>query len=279
MSRELKGPIRRLERLQQLCGGLPDQKKEDPEADIDYTKMTPYEASQFKLANRMRSFRLKMNELDSLPANADISKKAAITNYLRRERTAMQADLRACEQRINKDANNKSQFEQLAHHLRNTDDQYRRRMGGGGSGADDGYGAATTAGVSRYEDLDVPEAGGPSGASGNSVRDDPEFQQFFQQLQQNDQKMDEKLGRIHQGIQRLNQNAVTITDELKIQDVILTEIEVKVDNTYVKLRGLNKKLKETLKKVDQDRMFLYLFCLILLIALAGGCYYIFSSRK
>lgn len=270
----IKGPMRRLERLQQACGGPPDQKKADPDADVDFSQMTPYEVQQYKLATRMRNFRLKMAELEALGPNADVSKRAAAANFLRRERTAMQADLRACEQKVGRDANNKSQFEQLSRHLKNTDEFYRRSTRGGGDGDD--YGTVPTArGVTRVDDLDSADI---VGGGGPSIRDDPEFQEFFLQIHKNDKKMDEQLSRIHAGVQRLNQNALVIKDELKIQDVILSEIEVKVDNSYVKLKGLNKKLKETLKKVDRDRMFLYVFCFILLLALAGGCYYIFSSR-
>lgn len=267
----LRTTLGRLERLQRACGGLPEEKKDDPDANIDFSQMSSYAKAQYKLASRMQNFRQKTEALGAMGSGGDLPTQAAARNFLRKEMAELNKDMKSIIP-LGTGAH-AEELAQLKKHFGNTEKMYRR-MTGVDSGYDD-YGAASTRrGVTNVVDLDAADIVG----GGPSIRDDPEFQQFFAKTRENDVAMDEKLTRIHHGIQRLNQNAVLITDELKIQDTILTDIEVKVDKTLCQLVGLNRKLKDTLRKVDRDRMFIYVFCCILLLALAGGCYYLVAGR-
>eukprot|EP00658_Telonema_sp_P-2_P046235 TRINITY_DN3434_c0_g1_i3.p1 TRINITY_DN3434_c0_g1~~TRINITY_DN3434_c0_g1_i3.p1 ORF type:complete len:126 (+),score=26.83 TRINITY_DN3434_c0_g1_i3:204-581(+) len=116
-------------------------------------------------------------------------------------------------------------------------------------------------------------------SGGVNLQDDQEFAQFFATLRENDTQIDHALTRIDQGVTRLKNTALNIKDEMKLQTVLLEQTEQKVDNVHGKMRGLNKKLKETLKRVDKDRMCLYIFCCIILLGVAGGIYFVVSSSS
>ena len=85
--------------------------------------------------------------------------------------------------------------------------------------------------------------------------------------------------RISAGVTRLHDNALAIRDELKVQNAMLNEVEEKTDRIHGKLKGLNKKLKQTINEVDKDKICIYVFCFILLLGLAGGIYWVVSSNK
>lgn len=267
----INNEIRKLMALQDKCGGNPYKKKE--EDNVDTSKMSAYEQSQYKIATDMKRTREAMAELEALPSNAPVDKRIRLSNQIRGSVTKMVAETKDLRQLATRE-NKKEEYLQLVSHVNKTE---RLSKGRNPNPQDeDGYGASSNSrgGVSNYSDVEMGGVGG-----GPSVRDDPEFMQFFEQTKKNDEKIDLQLDRIGAGVQRLKQNATLIKDELSIQKALLDETEHKVDNIHGKLKGLNKKLKETLKKVDQDRMCLYLFCFLLLLGLAGGCYYIFAIRN
>lgn len=262
--------IKRLEALSAVCGGE-QAKKADPLEEVDFSKMSPYEGAQFKLALHMKDYRESAGELERLGDTGSISRKAALNNYLRRQQDTMRAELKEC-QRFAKDANDRKSYSKLEEHFRNTEGLYRKR-----ESTSAGYGS-TNAGVKRVDDLDdVSMPGADSG--GVNLQDDQEFAQFFATLRENDTQIDQALTRIDQGVTRLKNTALNIKDEMKLQTVLLEQTEQKVDNVHGKMRGLNKKLKETLKKVDKDRMCLYIFCCIILLGVAGGIYFVVSSSS
>eukprot|EP00759_Apiculatamorpha_spiralis_P011078 PhF_6_TR18546/c0_g1_i1/m.27084 len=102
-----------------------------------------------------------------------------------------------------------------------------------------------------------------------SVRDDEEFQLFFEHTKSLDKKMDQALDRISAGVSRMHENALQIKSELKVQEVLLKETEQKVDNLNEQLYTLNGKLKKTLEEVDKDKCCIYLVCCLLLLGIAG----------
>lgn len=270
MASDLSTRIKRLEQLSAKCGGNPENKVVDPLAEVDFTKMSQYEGAQFKLAVHMKEYRESAAELERLGDTGSVSRKAALNNFLRRQKDSMKAELKECQKLASKDANDRKAYARLEEHFRNTEGLHRKRE------SDTSYGTANT-GVKRVDDLD--DLSMPDTSGGVSLHDDAEFAQFFATLRENDTQIDQALTRIEQGVTRLKNTALNIKDEMKLQNVLLDHTEQKVDNVHGKLRGLNKKLKETLKKVDRDRMCLYIFCCILLLGLAGGIYYVVSSSS
>lgn len=264
--------IRRLEALQEVCGGAPGKKKkEDDLSSVDTSKMSAYEQQQFKLACSMKRTRDHINELEQLPAGAPVDQRARLGNQVRREIQGLSSEARALRPLALKEGK-MTEYNQLALHVNRTE-----KLSKGRKQDDDADVTAPSAGrgVKNLDDLEM----GDVGESGPSLRDDPEFAQFFEQTKKNDQEIDLALDRIGAGVTRLKNTALTIRDELKLQEALLQDTEDKVTNVHGKMKGLNKKLKETLKKVDKDRFCLYIFCCILLLGLAGGCYWVFVARK
>lgn len=274
--------LRKLKVLQNAVGvsgsgGL----RGDDDVKVDYSKMTPYQAKQFQTADKMRIIRTLMTELDEIPEGSPPTRRIEINNQIRKEErnisTAMKEarTLALQEQKM-------SEYEDLQGHFKTTQQLWRARSGVV-SPADpppsgSGYGATTRSGKNAREASIELEAALPA-PGGYNIREDGEFAQFFQQTQQNDIAMDKALDRIQQGVQRLAENATLLNQELKIQDVLLDETEKKVDSVHDKMRGLNKKLKETIKKVDNDKLCMYVLCCLILIGLAGGIYYVIKDDK
>lgn len=268
--------LRRLTALQEKCGGNPNKKKE--EDTVDTSKMSAYEQQQYKIAVDMRRTRETMAEIEALPSGASVDKRARLNNQVRGAVSKMVAETKELRHLATKE-NRKEEYLQLVSHVNKTERLSKGRNPNATDEDGGGYSPANARGVTRLEDVEMGGMGGGGGGGGPSIREDPEFAQFFEQTKRNDEKMDQQLDRIGAGVLRLKQNATLISDELQIQKALLDETEHKVDNIHGKLRGLNRKLKETLKKVDQDRLCIYLFCCLLLLGIAGGCFYIFYFRK
>ena len=129
-------------------------------------------------------------------------------------------------------------------------------------------------------DLSSPFFPGGNGASLPPLinpREDEEFMQFFEQTRINDQKINEALERVLQGVIGLKESALNIQRELKEQNKALEEAEVKTVDITNQLIPLNKRLKNTIKQVENDRMVCYVACFVLLLAIAGVIYYLFKK--
>lgn len=113
----------------------------------------------------------------------------------------------------------------------------------------------------------------PNADMGVSLRDDPEFQQLFEQVTQNDVKIDQAVDRILVGTQRIAENARLLAGELKTQERMLDDTDRKLDRASESMNRLNKRLKGVIKKVDEDKMCLYAICCVILLGIGGFvCY-------
>ncbi|KAH9586665.1 hypothetical protein LSM04_004660 [Trypanosoma melophagium] len=99
-----------------------------------------------------------------------------------------------------------------------------------------------------------------------SVTGDVEFQQYAAQVQHNTELSEAALDRIAHGIGRLRDNALQLTGELRTQEVLLYDVEQKVDTTTVKLSSLNAKLRRVIRSVRKTDCCVYVFCFLLLVA-------------
>jgi hypothetical protein len=266
---EVTFALRRLQSLNQKVGG--GKKNEEPE--VDTSKMSPYEQMQYKIACDMKRTRENILELDNLGNSASITRKTELSNNVRKDMNNMKKDCAAL-QRLSVKEKKTDEYAQLVSHVKKTDQLYRGRFGGK-SVDESGPSGSNATSLNAMEMNDLGNASAPM----VSLRDDDEFVQFFQQTQKNDVTIDQALDRIALGVTRLHENATAIKSELAIQNTLLDETENKLDKVHGNLKGVNKKLKDTIKQVDKDRLCLYVFCCIILLGIAGGIYFVVFKNK
>jgi len=104
-----------------------------------------------------------------------------------------------------------------------------------------------------------------------------EVEAQIQQLKERDKKIDEGLEDISKGVGRLKNIAQGIDEELTLQSEMLNVIETKVDAANEQLLTLNRKMKDTLKKVKGADRFIVNF--ILLMIVLGISAYIYTMVK
>ena len=259
--------VKRLQTLASKCGVDSEGKKSD-EPQVDTSKMTQYELGQYRVATQLKRLRENIAELDGLGEKASQTQKTVIQQQIRKDLTAVKKET-AEVMKAAKSENRKEEYQELKSHVEKTEALYKNRfrskemdMGSPGS-------------PPPRLDMDLSEVGTPM----VSLRDDEEFMQFFEQTKQNDVKIDEAVDRISAGVSRLHDNALAIKDELKVQNAMLNEVEEKTDRIHGNLKGLNKKLKQTINEVDKDKICIYVFCCVLLLGLAGGVYWVIEGNK
>jgi len=87
-------------------------------------------------------------------------------------------------------------------------------------------------------------------------------------LQRQDQQLDETLTTIGMGVQRLGKIAVDMQEEVKTQNVMISEIDEKVEKATTHLQGLNVKVKDALEKAGGlGRMLCVILLLIITISI------------
>jgi len=104
--------------------------------------------------------------------------------------------------------------------------------------------------------------------------DDP----IFDQVNKNEQIIDEKLGKVLEGVKVLKQDAIEIGEELDSQEPMLKELTEHVEQTFGTLKNVNAQLKETLQEVRSARNFVcdIVLCLLIL-GIAGAIYGLLSK--
>lgn len=249
--------------------------------------MTPFERQQFKMATTMSGIRSNITELDELKngggeggSGGDNRRKAELSQKIRKDIRDLKKEAVIAKSAAHMEGEGKkSDYERLVGHVKKTEELYQSRFSSHidqetkdliGRGSNGG-------GMKNINNLDeeMKSLGQPM----VNLREDEEFQQFFQQTRQNDQKMDQALDRISAGIQVLDQQARQINAELKVQDEQLKTIETKVENTTEELKSVNKRLKKTIKDVENDKMCIYLACFLLLLGIAGAIYWVVKGRS
>ena len=267
---EILFQIRKLEKLADKCGV--SEKKAQKEA-VDMSKMSPYEQQQYRMAATMQGVRSNIMELDNLGDKASATRRSELANSVRKDLRTMRKDAAEAKKLAQKE-DKKSDYEKLIGHMKKTEELYNSRFA---AGDEEARGLASPKGNRGITDLGDDFQGLASPM--HNLRDDEEFQLFFEQTQKNDQLMDQALDRLSVGVQDLHQNAKQINDELKVQKVLLEETEEKVTHVTTELVTLNKKLKKTIKEVEKDKICIYVICLLLCLGLAGAIYWQITSRN
>jgi len=98
-------------------------------------------------------------------------------------------------------------------------------------------------------------------------------QVFIQESIQRDAQLDEKLDVILEGVKQLGQIAFDIQEEFQKQDVMLSEIEQKMDDVQAKLESRNEQVKKLLDATGgAQRWCPVLILCVILVALVGYVY-------
>jgi SYP7 family syntaxin len=265
-------PLRR--RLDALYGKTGGKLPEDPDkADEErLAGMSPFQKEEYLLALEMKKFRDLMLQEDIMKQglsedaqmrNSDLIRVRQEMRRKDNQLRSMQASLKV----LAAEPAEQARYQEVLRYVKTTRKRYlNSTRAGGGDHLDETTPERGGRGIARVDDLETMGAGS---AEKSNLRDDPEFLQFFEQVTERDKKMDQALDRLIVGTQALHQNAVMISQELKLQEHLLATAEQKVDNTQKKLRGLNKRVKKTINEVEQDKICIYVICCVLLLGLVG----------
>ena len=269
---ELAYSLRRLNKITEACGGGPKTKK-DEGPPVDTSKMSEFDKGQYFMAVSMKRIRDNIEKLDQMDKESEsTAAKAELGNRIRKDIAQLKTDAINVKKSAQTEGK-RSEYETLLTHKSKTEQLFQSRFVQN-EGTRAALNAAASGGKKPAADLhkslmDGPTSGGQEMTPMSSIRDDEEFQLFFEQTKALDKKMDQALDRISGGVARMHENALQIKGELRVQEVLLKETEVKVDKLNEQLYTLNTKLKKTLEDVDKDKLCIYLICCILLLAVAG----------
>eukprot|EP00760_Papus_ankaliazontas_P017585 PhM_4_TR17330/c0_g1_i1/m.88001 len=266
---ELSYAIRRLDKLCQQCGGAPKKKGEGDDPPVDTSRMSEFQKGQYYMAALMQKIRSNIEKLDEIEnTGASAAQKAEVSNTIRKDIAQLKKDALTVKKAAQAD-NKRAEYETLIAHKTKTEQLFAARFVQDQSTRDNIMGAALGKGKQSQDLSTLMDKNNTEMRPMVSVRDDEEFQLFFQNTKQNDRLIDEAVDRIGQGVTRLHENALQIQSELKVQKVLLEETEDKVDRINDQLITLNSKLKKTIESVDKDKMLMYLICCIVLLGVLG----------
>eukprot|EP00999_Lentomonas_sp_LEN2_P000151 NODE_1142_length_989_cov_61.000000_g1097_i0.p1 GENE.NODE_1142_length_989_cov_61.000000_g1097_i0~~NODE_1142_length_989_cov_61.000000_g1097_i0.p1 ORF type:complete len:274 (-),score=60.60 NODE_1142_length_989_cov_61.000000_g1097_i0:58-879(-) len=261
--------LRELKKVNEESGGSYSGKEvvTDPAAmaqaaGVDLNSMDPYDKEQFLLAAQMKVIRDLIGERDQGWVGQTKAQQHASNQKIRNMTKEMTSRFNGL-QKVAEKTNRQADYKQLQQHYKRTYDAARNRpeterIATGGRGQN----------VSEMKDMSRGFI---------SVTDDDEFQAFFEGVRRKDEQMDKLLDVVSEGLTQLKYTGLQIRDELKTQDKILTDIETHVDNITEEIESMNKRMKQVLEKVKGENCFMYVLCIMLLLAIAAGGYAIFKT--
>lgn len=225
---------------------------------------TPYQEAELRAASTMKQIREYITLVDKLTPSDSPAKRLELNNSIRRSETELRSlmlearRLAVMERRVG--AYGKLQQQGT------TTQQLIRAHYGALVGLDSG---ANHFALMEEEGAE-PTAG--TGCGGDSrthydIAQDQEFQDFFIETRQNDAQIDAALDRIEFGVQRVNENAQGIHNELHEQRSILKEAEKQTDRNEAQLSSVNRRLLKAIKKLGKSRLITYVVLCVILIVL------------
>jgi hypothetical protein len=272
-----------------------------------YEKLSKYAKEEFKMALELQFLRKQLGNLEEMEeTNAGASKAGKIflgsgagrAPYSQQDISKVTVDVRKRLQKIKnatRDLQRAAQaegkledYKEVLRHVETTQALYKKRFSvpvpGSGSetelgSIDGGKRGSESAPLLDKTALDLPPPASNPSEIRDSLRDDEEFQQFFAEVAQKDELIDQAVDRIYRGTARLKDQALGIKEELTRQEGLLKETEQKVDSINEKTKNLNKRLKKTIEKVDSDKFCVYIFCFVLLLGIIGGVLYVTGVIK
>jgi len=92
----------------------------------------------------------------------------------------------------------------------------------------------------------------------------------MQQIQDRDKEFDKELDEIGEGIADLGEIAAMQSEEVQRQNIMLTNVEEKIDNAADHITSVNTKMKETLDQVrGADKICVDIMCILMMIGLGA----------
>ncbi|KAI9911258.1 hypothetical protein PsorP6_009665 [Peronosclerospora sorghi] len=93
-------------------------------------------------------------------------------------------------------------------------------------------------------------------------------------INRNDQRFDNIIEQIGTGVQELDMQARMLNEELQQQAVMIDGLGERIETTHAHVESVNKKMKETLRKVGRgpDKCMMDMICLILLLGILAVLY-------
>ncbi|KPA79736.1 putative transmembrane protein [Leptomonas pyrrhocoris] len=236
------------------------------EDEVAYTR-TPYQEAELRAASTMKEIREYITLVDKLTPGDSPARRLELNNNIRKLETELRSimlearRLAVMERRV-------ESYGKLQQQCTTTQQLIRAH-----------YGALVglQSGATPFSLLDddaeptADDGGGreSSGAGGThyDIAQDQEFQDFFIETRQNDAQIDAALDRIEFGVQRVNDNAQGIHNELHEQRSVLKETDKQVGRNEAQISGMNRRLLKTIKKLGKSRLITYVVLCVILIVL------------
>jgi len=99
--------------------------------------------------------------------------------------------------------------------------------------------------------------------------------QQLQLIDERDKEFDKTLDEIGEGIQDLNEIAQLQSEEVQRQNIMLTNVEGKIESTKEHILSVNEKMKETLNEVrSSDKICVDIMCIVVMVGLGAVIYHI-----
>ncbi|KDO24268.1 hypothetical protein SPRG_09904 [Saprolegnia parasitica CBS 223.65] len=145
--------------------------------------------------------------------------------------------------------------------------------------------ATTTTEFAGFADRTASGSAGVHNASGGgpSYQEEEvtsEHRDIMLQIEQKDQHIDGMVEQIGTGVMELGVLARGLNEELQKQNMMLTGLEERIDNTQATVENLNLKMKKTLAQVGRsgDKCMMDFICLVILLGILAVAYNMFLKK-
>jgi hypothetical protein len=224
---------------------------------------TPYQEAELRAASTMKDIREYITLVDKLTSSDSPAKRLELNNNIRKLETELRSlmldarRLAVMERRVESYGKLQQQSTTTQQLIRAHYGALVGLEGGANHFALMGDGAEPT----------KEDGGSGGGGTHYDIAQDQEFQDFFIETRQNDAQIDAALDRIEFGVQRVNENAQGIHNELREQDSMLKETGKQAERNEAQLSGMNRRLLKTIKKLGKSRLITYVVLCVILIVL------------
>mmetsp|Transcript_2295 Transcript_2295/g.3806 ORF Transcript_2295/g.3806 Transcript_2295/m.3806 type:complete len:276 (-) Transcript_2295:25-852(-) len=110
------------------------------------------------------------------------------------------------------------------------------------------------------------------------VDDDGALGQRFAMLKQRDAEIDRGLEQVGEGVQVLKEMALEMSDAADVTNLMMDEVDTRVEQNMAQTQNLNKRLKSTLESVRSGNRFMLDFiCCCVILGVAGVLYKTISA--
>lgn len=120
---------------------------------------------------------------------------------------------------------------------------------------------------------------GGGGGGGGGVELTQQQHLKLQEIESRDQDFDRQLDEIGQGIQDLAEIAQMQNEEVRRQNIMLENVENKIDDAHDHITNINSKMKETLDEVrGADKVCVDIMCIVLMVGLGAVLYQLIKKN-